>query len=235
MECSIDGCDGAAKTRGWCQAHYMRWYTTGSTGVATIVRRPRGRTCSVPGCERKHSGRGLCDAHLQRLRAHGDPGNAQIEARRPGATCSVEGCENPHEGRGLCNKHLIRERSTGDPLTPLPEHGPNWTGDDATYNAVHHRVRADRGSASAHDCVSCGAVAEHWSYDHLDRNQKTDLNGRPYSTDLSRYRPMCQPCHRRYDVEFMTKVTCSVDGCSRQQKARGLCSKHYQAARKASL
>jgi hypothetical protein len=29
--CSITGCGRPSKTRGWCQAHYMRWWYTGDT------------------------------------------------------------------------------------------------------------------------------------------------------------------------------------------------------------
>jgi hypothetical protein len=29
MKCSVDGCEREAKARGWCQAHYQRWYKHG--------------------------------------------------------------------------------------------------------------------------------------------------------------------------------------------------------------
>lgn len=31
--CSVDGCGKPAKTRGWCQAHYMRWWSNGDAQV----------------------------------------------------------------------------------------------------------------------------------------------------------------------------------------------------------
>ncbi len=30
VACSVDGCDMEAKTRSWCQTHYMRWWRTGN-------------------------------------------------------------------------------------------------------------------------------------------------------------------------------------------------------------
>lgn len=31
--CSVPSCDRAVKTRGWCHAHYMRWWYTGDVGA----------------------------------------------------------------------------------------------------------------------------------------------------------------------------------------------------------
>lgn len=36
--CSVEGCEGAVKARGWCQTHYSRWRRTGDVGAATPVR-----------------------------------------------------------------------------------------------------------------------------------------------------------------------------------------------------
>lgn len=224
-QCSIDGCDAPARTRGWCHVHYMRWYTKGDPGVAEIIRRPKGRTCSLEGCDRKHQGRGYCDTHLQRFIKYGDPGPAEIEARRPGATCSVEGCEGPHRGRGYCDKHYQRWVKYGDPLgakTPA-----------ATYSAIHFRLRKERGRAGGMTCVRCGGPAVQWAYDHTDPDERWDpASGLPFSLDLDRYQPLCLSCHRRLDAP---RKTCSAAGCDSLTKAKGLCSKHYQRMRTARL
>lgn len=39
--CKIDGCPRPAKSRGWCQTHYMRWVRRGVAGPAESTR-PRG-------------------------------------------------------------------------------------------------------------------------------------------------------------------------------------------------
>ncbi len=67
------------------------------------------------------------------------------------------------------------------------------------YSRAHQRVRAARGSARAQECLHCGGTAEHWAYDHTDPDELTADEGHPYSLDVSRYSPLCVPCHRLYD------------------------------------
>ena len=120
---------------------------------------------------------------------------------------------------------------TGDPLTPLPERGPTWVGDQVTYAGMHSRLRQFRGRARDQRCVDCGGRAEHWSYDHSDPNARIDAaTGLPFSPDVDRYMPRCRTCHRRHDAGRHVRA-CQVEGCDRQHKAKGLCSKHYQASR----
>jgi hypothetical protein len=228
-KCSIAGCDGIAKSRGWCQAHYMRWLNTGDVGPAEVIRRQKGRICSVEGCNRKHTGRGFCEGHLRRFKATGDPGPAEFEPRRPkGDKCSIEGCDRLRYAKELCELHYRRVRDYGS--LDVPEH-PRWRS-NPTYNAVHFRLRAERGRPSWHVC-ECGAQAQQWAYVRGDDQLlKIDDKGRPYSTDLSRYQAMCVTCHRRMDAEATRTQGCSVIGCEGGHKALGLCSKHYQAARK---
>jgi hypothetical protein len=47
-------------------------------------------------------------------------------------------------------------------------------------------------SALITPCAVCGEPATHRSYDGLDPNQRRDPHtGRPYSTDMAHYRPLC--------------------------------------------
>lgn len=100
--CSVEGCGGVARSRGWCVLHYNRWRTT---GTVELLPRGEGPRCSVQGCHRvaTHGG-GLCRRHYQEARA-----------KRVGA-CSIDGCSNPisHLNRGLCDMHNERLRVTGD-------------------------------------------------------------------------------------------------------------------------
>lgn len=209
-----------------CRTHYMRWYTTGETGSGEIRGYAR-RECSVEGCARPHRSGGYCTGHYDRMRWTGDPGPVDFEPRRPGATCSIEDCDRPTAGLGWCDKHYQRYRSTGDPTTPLPERGPRWVGDSVSYNGMHQRIGKLRGPARDQKCVSCGEVANHWAYDHTDPAPKVE-SGKPYSLDPQRYRPMCQPCHRRMDAERTRTKGCSEPDCDRPHKSRGLCGRHYQ-------
>jgi hypothetical protein len=77
-----------------------------------------------------------------------------------------------------------------------------------TYGAVHVRLRKTRGAAAAHPCQHCGGEATDWAYDRTDPKPLTGLTaqGRPveYSAELSRYIPLCRPCHSRFDMKPAT-------------------------------
>ena len=230
--CSIEGCNEPSKSRGWCQPHYMRWWYSGDTDPATpLVKRAKGRACSVEGCSRKHRGHGFCEGHLRRYKSTGDPGPAEFEPRRAkGNACDLDGCDRPRYAKGVCELHHRRMRDFGSYYEVLLL--AQWVGDEATYNAVHLRLRAQRGAAKDSTCP-CGAAAEHWAYVRGDdQSVRYDERGRPYSIDLSRYVALCRTCHRRMDAEATRTRGCSVDGCEGEHKSRGMCSKHYQAARK---
>ena len=106
-----------------------------------------------------------------------------------------------------------------------------WTGDEASYGAVHLRLRAERGLPGDFVC-DCGARAQHWAFMRDDRPAMYSDGGRPYSTDLSRYKAMCVTCHRRMDAEATRTRGCSVAGCDGEHKARGMCNRHYRQALK---
>ena len=78
----------------------------------------------------------------------------------------------------------------------------NWTGDAATYSAVHQRIRSSRGAASDHPCEDCGSPAEDWSYrggcpDERIEPRKGLLM--PFSLNPTLYDPRCKTCHRNFD------------------------------------
>jgi hypothetical protein len=163
--------------------------------------------CSADGCARvpRNGKTGPCNAHYFQLRRHGQITSPVIRERRDG--CQEPGCDKPHAALGWCEMHYTRWSRHGDPQTRLPtcaeqpmagpDH-PKWKGDAIGYTGTHARVRSQRGPASAHLCAECGAPARQWSYDHTDPNERTAPQG-PYSTDPARYRPLCVPCHTRFD------------------------------------
>lgn len=117
--------------------------------------------------------------------------------------CTIDGCYSAHNARGLCNAHYARMKRHGsvDKRPRRDQRGsanPNYVGDRAAYTTVHSRLRSQRGPASRNPCKECGSQAEDWAYMYGCPNEKPSELG-PYSTDLSRYEPMCRPCHKIFD------------------------------------
>lgn len=101
MECSVVDCDKLVQARGWCHAHYMRWYKRG--GDPAENRRTKAyigpRTaCSVVDCEDEVEGWGWCKTHYQLA--------ARIYKVYP-RTC--DHCEKPYVGRRSDSRFCTRE------------------------------------------------------------------------------------------------------------------------------
>lgn len=85
--CAVDGCDQAARTRGWCRRHYCRWLRTGdplTVNGGRSVARLKDLACSYEGCEDSFYARGLCKRHYKRMLVNGrpdDPTRPTDEAR----------------------------------------------------------------------------------------------------------------------------------------------------------
>ena len=71
------------------------------------------------------------------------------------------------------------------------------------YRAVHNRLRRVRGKAVEYRCEFCGGQAGEWALDNASpRVIRGDVEGKvlTWSEHLDDYRPLCIPCHRRYDL-----------------------------------
>lgn len=72
--CAVDGCNNAAKQRGWCRAHAHRFYRYGTpTGEPGPRRRTQPDVCTISECEKPTKARGWCAAHYHQWQKHGDP------------------------------------------------------------------------------------------------------------------------------------------------------------------
>lgn len=114
--CSIPGCEGTHKARGWCVNHYWSWRKYGDP-LSVAEQRPTGTTCSIDGCELPHRCRGWCRLHYDRWWRHGDPLGGRHPHHDP---CAVEGCERIAKWRGWCTKHYQRWLRLGDPTARKP-------------------------------------------------------------------------------------------------------------------
>lgn len=181
------------------------------------TRRPMLETCPLEACGRpaRHwaGDAHVCNLHWKRWKRTGGLTKVRVTAppRASRGTCVVDGCSAIDEGaHGLCKTHATRQRRHGDPEKVVaPEERqvltgaahPQWTGDEATYAAVHQRLRRQRGVARSHACVSCGEGASQWSVNRSAAGLLTSAEG-PYSTDLTDYDPRCVPCHKKYDLNW---------------------------------
>lgn len=163
-------------------------------------------TCSIEGCERPAKCRNWCQQHYMRWYRTGDPENGVRFNQKPpvDGMCTIDDCRETAKARGWCDTHYMRWRKHGSPnvvKTPVGERHYKWTGDEASYDAVHQRLKKHRGKADAHDCI-CGRRAYQWAYDHGDVDERRGLSGGHefiYSLKLEHYVPLCASCHKLLD------------------------------------
>ena len=206
--CSIPECEKKRGYRDFCPMHYQRWKTHGSPLWEPTV---KPEVCAVEGCPQERAKRDYCNMHYIRLRTKGDVGPVGTVVNIQSGHCSTEGCERDARSRGLCTLHYGRISRIGSldaaPSTAGAWNGM-WKGDEASYFAIHIRLKTTRGKASEYSCTECGGQARHWAYDNADPNEREDAGGR-YSTDPNHYRPMCVSCHRKFDFKHAKKEAVS--------------------------
>jgi hypothetical protein len=164
------------------------------------------RTCTAPDCQKPEQSASYCSMHKARLSRNGSL-EAKRSWRRRTGQCIIDGCTHTDNGgRGICVMHRERIRRHGDPHLELPsnqfkprEEHWNWVGEDALYRSAHCRVQRLRGKAADRACTDCRGQAAHWSYDHLDPDEKRSDDGLAYSLNVEHYHPRCVQCHADHD------------------------------------
>lgn len=228
--CTVEGCGKALRARGYCTTHWARWRRHGTTDLPP--KPVRREICTVPKCQKKaergFGAESICLPHYMRKYKKGTFGDVAVDEKKiidpilgkyvtvklgEIRICQVDGCSTRADGLRWCKKHATRYRRHGDPEKFIPVDqrdmatGPrniHWTGDSATYSAVHQRIRKVRGRASRYQCVDCGEQAKQWSYNRSDANEKLGVaetpNPVPYSVSLESYVPRCISCHKKFDL-----------------------------------
>lgn len=68
--CSIEGCGGRVRGRGWCNKHLLRAQRHGDPLGGGSSPNP-GATCSVEDCDTPHHSKGMCAVHYRRFQRTG--------------------------------------------------------------------------------------------------------------------------------------------------------------------
>ena len=154
--CTADGCDLAARKRGWCNKHYIRWYVHGDPNYE----RPTYTQCQVEACTThpRSATVGLCEKHYYRIRRHGDAA-VVIDTRLPDVRYRA----------AHWRTQVDRGAATGYPCTDCGRQAEHWSYD---HTDPDERT-SDTGQAYSLDvsryeprCRPCHAV-----YDGTGRNQ----------------------------------------------------------------
>lgn len=114
-KCAIGDCDKQQFARGWCQAHYSKWYRHGD---ADYKHKPKKKKkCSIDGCDKDAWCRTWCSSHYHRMTRYGNP----HENRQPGRAITESGYvrvwmpEHPfaQSGSYVPEHRLVMEESLG--------------------------------------------------------------------------------------------------------------------------
>lgn len=166
------------------------------------------RECSVDGCDLTPRAKGLCDKHYKRMWRTGSPTGSIPRLKQ--RACDVEGCGAQVKARGLCANHYARQLRGQDPHVPPVLSGPRswkWAPRDSLdYDAMHERLKQQRGRAREYMCICCGERAQEWAYQHTDPEPLVSQHGCLYTDDVMAYEPMCRTCHRAYDRSMRDKM-----------------------------
>lgn len=172
-------------------------------------------TCKIDSCERPVHLRDWCRRHYLRWIRYSSP-TAGAPLREPppeDGLCTIKDCTKTHKARGMCGAHYVLWRTKGSPIPGKPLAGEKhykWTGNDASYEAIHLRIYKAKGKASSYRCQHCENGARHWAYDHQDKNQRYGTNkGHTlvYSLSLDHYIPLCGSCHKVLDQKRLTDAS----------------------------
>lgn len=168
--------------------------------------------CAVEDCKKpRHQGQQMCGSHYMKKYRYGDPlykappKYEDLTGRRFGVLTVVRRVGIKWEC--LCDCGSVALVRPGDlnrsSVKSCGNSAKHRRSDNISYSGMHARLRADRGNASDHACVSCGNKAKHWAYNHTDPDEIQGEKG-PFSLNINNYDPMCVSCHKNFDLARLT-------------------------------
>lgn len=104
--CSISGCTRPVYRKGWCGAHYGRWWRHGDPLAGGPMREPKVG-CLVPGCDGAHDGLGYCKKHRARFKRFGDPLKLLTRERGTGTVTPEGYVRVPRFGVGRSKRQRV--------------------------------------------------------------------------------------------------------------------------------
>lgn len=117
--------------------------------------------------------------------------------------CSLDGCGRVAYAKNYCRKHYLRLHRLGDP------------------GEVESRQRED---CSIKDCGG-----KHWAKGFCMKHyRKLQKYGDPLAGTAGASRTRVDNPIPHGNRKYAEGVSCSVEGCDRKPKAKGLCASHYQ-------
>lgn len=125
--CTAEGCDRTLRGRGWCHAHWQRWFRGQDVeGTPIKVSSWAGVTCSVDACDKPVTSLGLCEPHYERQRLGKELTKPFRVRTVVGMVCSIDVCDRPVRSLGWCaihfdfwHKHKITPEERDDYLTSI--------------------------------------------------------------------------------------------------------------------
>lgn len=192
--CEVPECGMKHVARGYCSKHYAQRKQAGEF----LDTRPKGRVgCLAQDCDvKKHHSKGYCQKHYSLFCKWGESLKPPIKPEKSPCWCGQPAtrgdmCHNHYQIWWWNNRGGDAEKRTRREVVG--------------YEAMHYRLRVDRGKASEFPCVECQSPAMEWSLNHDAETLVSVKGGRIgslYSLNIMDYSPRCKKCHDTYDVEF---------------------------------
>ena len=114
--CSVDGCEKPAFSKGYCRRHYKQIWRWGKILPEKEERQKVTEVkCSVDECEQQAYAKGCCRRHYIQMWRTGEPHTSEEKRKEvTEAKCSVAGCEKRMHAKGYCRKHYGQIWRTGE-------------------------------------------------------------------------------------------------------------------------